>query len=160
MKLKLKDITSKARSKKKPGNATSAVKDNGNSKEPFSTNNYKPVNIDTDLSGESFAWGKKVWKVASLIKHAKQQDLEIFDLPLCVIDLSVAVWETGDMGIKNFSKHIKRVTDTDLKYPVILDDNGFIMDGWHRIVKALSLELATIKAVRFDKTPDCDYEKN
>lgn len=123
-------------------------------------NNYKPVKIDIDLAGDAFVWDKKVWKVASIIARVKQQKLEIFDLPLCVVDLSTSVWESGDMVIKDFAKHMKRAMQTDLNYPVILNDDGFIMDGWHRIAKALFLGMATIKAVRFDKTPDCDYEQS
>jgi hypothetical protein len=31
------------------------------------------------------------------------------------------------------------------------------MDGWHRITRALVEGRATIKAVRFDETPPCDF---
>jgi hypothetical protein len=120
---------------------------------------YKPVNIETDLTGHDFTWGKRVWKITSLIQHVKDQGLEVFDLPLCGINLSTSVWETGDVSVKSFVKHWKRANETDLKYSVILDDDGFIMDGWHRVAKALFLGYSTIKAVRFDKTPICDFVK-
>lgn len=120
--------------------------------------NYKPVNIETDLSDlGTFTDDKKVWKVTSLIYHAK--DLEVFELPLCGIDISISVWGNGGIEIKNFAKHWKRANKVNLDYPIILDDAGFIMDGWHRVAKALFLGMATIKAVRFDKTPECDYMK-
>ncbi len=32
---------------------------------------------------------------------------------------------------------MKRVLNTDLNYPIILNEEGFIMDGWHRVTKAL-----------------------
>ena len=122
---------------------------------------YKPVNIDSEKSvSGSFRDGGQIWKITSLIYHAKNQDLEVFELPLCGINLATTVWEIGDLRIKDFVKHWKRANSADLDYPIILDDDGFIMDGWHRVAKALFLGLATIKAVRFDRTPDCDYIKN
>lgn len=123
-------------------------------------NRYKPVNIKPCFPNlGQFTDGKKVWKVTSLIQSVKDQKLEIFDLPLCGINLGVTVWEFGDLKIKNFVMHWKCANEVSLDYPVILDDDGFIMDGWHRVSKALFLGHATIKAVRFDETPGCDYIK-
>lgn len=119
---------------------------------------YKSVKLNTDsFKSSSFINGDKVWKVASLIQQVEDQKLDVFDLPLCCIDLSVSVWGPGDLRIKDFVEQWKIADEVNLDYPVILDDNGFIMDGWHRVAKALFLGYSTIKAVRFDKTPDCDY---
>ena len=52
---------------------------------------------------------------------------------------------------------MKRVQQADLNCPIILDESGFVMDGWHRIAKALFEGRKTIKAVRFRETPPCDY---
>ena len=121
---------------------------------------YKPVNIETPFSGLGrFHDGKKVWLVTSLIHHVKKENLEVFDFPLCCINLATTVWEMGDLKIKPFAGHLKRTMDADLDNPVILDDDGFIMDGWHRVAKALFLGHSTIKAVRFDTTPEPDYVK-
>jgi hypothetical protein len=53
--------------------------------------------------------------------------------------------------------HMRRALDVDTNYPVILSQEGFIMDGWHRVLRALIDGKATIKAVRFQKTPPHDY---
>ena len=53
---------------------------------------------------------------------------------------------------------MKRVLNTDLNYPIILNEEGFIMDGWHRVTKALLEGRETIKAVRFEKTPPPDMQ--
>ena len=125
------------------------------------TNQYKSVNIKTPFSSLGrFHDGKKVWLVTSLIHHVKKENLEVFDLPLCCINLATTVWEIGDLKIKEFAKHWQRAAETNLDNPIILDDDGFIMDGWHRVAKALFLGHPTIKAVRFDTTPDCDYVEN
>jgi hypothetical protein len=117
---------------------------------------YKPVNIDTDFDGLGlYIEGNKRWKVESLVFASK--DLEPFDLPLSAIMIGTQVWE-NKMSVKQFAMHWKRCLDTDPENPVIMDDDGFIMDGWHRVARALAEGRETIKAVRFDKTPNCDYE--
>lgn len=85
------------------------------------------------------------------------KDLAPFDLPLSCINISTSVWGKDCETVKGFVKHCKRVDAVDLSYPVIMDDDGFIMDGWHRVAKALRDGRATIKAVRFDETPAPDY---
>ncbi|GAG07020.1 unnamed protein product, partial [marine sediment metagenome] len=53
-----------------------------------------------------------------------------------------------------------QVNDADLSCPIILDDEGYVMDGRHRVMKALLLKKETIKAVRFEKNPVHDYLKD
>ena len=55
---------------------------------------------------------------------------------------------------------MKRVQAADLQYPVIMDGDGFVMDGWHRIMKAILEDRDHVMAVRFDETPPCDYIKS
>jgi hypothetical protein len=50
--------------------------------------------------------------------------------------------------------HMKAVQAADLNFPIILDEDGEIMDGRHRIMKAFLEGKETIKAVRFDTNPD------
>lgn len=127
----------------------------------MSETKYAPVNIEIDIPGlGTFTDGNQVWKVTSLIYHVEQQKLDVFDLPLCGINIANRAWESDGLTIKEFAKHWKRANEADLNYPVILDDDGFIMDGWHRVAKALFLGMSTIKAVRFDETPVCDYVKS
>ena len=47
--------------------------------------------------------------------------------------------------------------DADLRYPVILSAEGFLMDGGHRIARAHLLGLTTVAAVRFPVDPEPDY---
>jgi len=49
---------------------------------------------------------------------------------------------------------MKQVRDCDLNFPIILDDEGYVLDGRHRIIKALYEEQETIKAVRFEIMPE------
>lgn len=101
--------------------------------------------------------GRDTWMVTSLFERAK--GLPVFDLPLCAVDLSRKVYEPIERPI-DLAKQVKRTMDADLSYPVILDSDGFIMDGWHRVMKALVLGIPTIKAVRFVVTPPPDYVRD
>ena len=49
--------------------------------------------------------------------------------------------------------HMKSVNSANLKYPIILDEDGEVMDGRHRIMKAMLENKKTIKAVRFNENP-------
>ena len=60
----------------------------------------------------------------------------------------------------DFVQHIEKVNSADLECPIILDEEGYVMDGRHRIAKALLQKVNSIKAVRFEKTPDCCYTKD
>ena len=48
--------------------------------------------------------------------------------------------------------------EVDLDYPIILCADGHLMDGMHRVAKALYEGRKNIKAVRFEVTPEPDYE--
>jgi hypothetical protein len=118
---------------------------------------YKPVQVSgCDVADNRYRWGDKVWLVSNLIERAK--GLGVFDLPLQAINSGTSVWSPIESAYE-LAKAIKRVNETSFEYPVIMDQEGFIMDGWHRVAKALVEGRTTIKAVRFDKTPDCDFEE-
>lgn len=93
-----------------------------------------------------------VWSAVKLIETSKQY--EPFDLPLAGIDLHTLPWEVN--SILDFVHHVKRIDNTNLKYPVILDDEGIICDGWHRVAKAILKGDTSIKAVRLLKMPPRD----
>ena len=51
----------------------------------------------------------------------------------------------------------QRIFDADLAYPVILNAEGQLMDGAHRLAKAWMEGRTHIAAVRFPVTPDPDW---
>jgi len=106
---------------------------------------------DTQLS----QIGKEYWSVSRLIYLTR--DFPVFDIPLMALNLSDDIAE--DMTLRAFVGHMKAVQDADPDCPIILDQDGQIMDGRHRIGKALLLEHSTIKAVRFAENPSpCGIE--
>lgn len=58
---------------------------------------------------------------------------------------------------RDMTHHMQLVQAADLKYPVILCAEARVMDGMHRICKALLQGHSHINAVRFEVTPDPDF---
>lgn len=58
---------------------------------------------------------------------------------------------------RSIIEHLKLIQETDLSYPIILSAEGQVMDGMHRVAKALLEGRETIEAVQFDEDPKPDY---
>ena len=84
------------------------------------------------------------YSVARLVDEAK--NLDIFELPIAGIDLDHQIWNGFNMFDLAF--HCKKVFEADLSKPIILDWNGGIADGRHRVIKAIINGKRTIKAKR------------
>lgn len=98
-----------------------------------------------------FCDGKGGWySVAKLIDDTKK--LPVFDVPLAALDLSHQIWGGSDM--LSLACHVKRCMDADIDTPILLDWEGAIADGRHRVLKALALGKRTIKARRMTWKPD------
>ena len=116
----------------------------------------KDILIPNDFEHERAMINDKWWWTRNLVRESK--DLEVFDLDLMSVDLGVMPWECK--SILYFAGHMLDVNNCNLKYPVILAPSGWVMDGWHRVVKAVMQGKKTIKAVRFVTLPEPDGSKN
>ena len=113
------------------------------------------TSIPIDLATISIAQaqdGKYCYSVTSLIQQVEEQKLESFDYPVAAFNMRSFPWN-DITTYRDFLSHCKRVRDTDLSYPLILHCDGWIMDGAHRMCKAILEGKETIKAVRFIKEP-------
>ena len=116
---------------------------------------HKPVFIESlKLHENRTKFGKDLWNAASLADRTK--DFEVFTIPVRGLCIGGNVWDAVTTP-RQMAEHVKRVNNANLDYPIILDEEGFIMDGWHRVTKALVEGVPTIKAVRFDKNPEPDF---
>lgn len=88
------------------------------------------------------------WSVARLIELSK--DFKVMEIPLDHLNLYNSY---SSLNLREMVMHMKAVNEADLKYPIILDEDGELMDGRHRIMKAILNNVPTIKAVRFDTNP-------
>lgn len=112
--------------------------------------NQKLFDDNCEGTNSCFTVGDKNYRVKDLIELSK--DLSVFELPLAGIDLSGMPWTIDN--VKDFCHHHKRVIDAKSEYPIILDNTGYICDGWHRVVKAILNGDRNIKAVRLTTMPE------
>ena len=118
-----------------------------------------PVKIGYATYSENTASiGNRVWKASTLVEKVKELKLEPFKLQIQAIDLSASPW-TGKT-IYDIAGHVKRALAADLSHPVIMSEYGWIMDGWHRILKAIIEDKPYVLAVRFELDPVEDYTVN
>lgn len=54
-------------------------------------------------------------------------------------------------------EHVRLIEGADLSYPIILSANGAVMDGMHRVAKAMLEGRSGIEAVQFDEDPKPDH---
>ena len=65
--------------------------------------------------------------------------------------------EKGVVTWRNVVGHMALIEAADASYPIILAANGEVMDGRHRIAKAMLAGKTTIAAVQFTTDPEPDY---
>lgn len=98
--------------------------------------------------------GGKKWLVSTLVVASK--DLKPFDMPINYIDRSYFPLQYSD-NFQDVVNEINRVQDADLTKPIIISACGVLMDGRHRVLKAMLKGKKTIKAVQFSSNPKEDY---
>jgi hypothetical protein len=103
--------------------------------------------------------GLKAWDVHRLIELSK--DFPVKYILLSEInEVNEAYWFQDPNQLPTCAEileHIKLIQEVDLEYPIILCGNGRLMDGMHRVMKALQLGHTHIKAVQFEITPEPDF---
>ena len=98
--------------------------------------------------------GTDAWDVDRLIELSRE--LPVKHVPLDSIwQIDTPHW--GDVTPRDLPDHYRSLRDTDLAYPIILSPDGRVMDGMHRVVKALMEGRGTIAAVQFGVLPEPDF---
>ena len=103
--------------------------------------------------------GLDAWDVDRLIELSSA--LPVRDVALDSIDeIDSVYWfddRTDRPTVRRVVDHLRLIEDVNLSHPIILGVDGRVMDGMHRIAKALLEGRSTISAVRFATHPDPDY---
>ncbi len=58
--------------------------------------------------------------------------------------------------LHNILEHYKKIENATFKYPIIISQEGIILDGIHRICRAYLDGKKTIPAVKFSQNPEPD----
>ena len=101
--------------------------------------------------------GFDVWDVAKA-RFRLVKDTPVEDLPLSSIaDIDREYWFDHGVAptVRNVVEHCRLIQEVDLSYPIVIDPDGRVMDGMHRVARAL-LEGAPKRSPRSgsQKAPD------
>ena len=113
--------------------------------------------IPVEYGRQAHCVGNKLWYVNSLVKLAESMPVEtrrVEDIRAVRLNLPLL----KDHGVTHIelAYHMKVALEADMNYPIILAKDGRIMDGHHRVIKALALGIPDIKVVQFKIDPEPD----
>lgn len=96
----------------------------------------------------------KKYNIHAAIMQAR--DIEVKNL--VIADMSMSYTSPCHDNLRSFIQHIKHVNDADLDYPIIMNEDGYIIDGRHRLAKAILEGKETIKTKRFKSDPPACFD--
>ncbi len=108
------------------------------------------MNNKHDILYQTIKYEGKVYSITDLVHASK--DFETIKLRTDLI--SRYYLSPCDDDFDSFVEHCKRVNNASLDYPIILSPQNTILDGRHRLAKALITGEKYIKAVKFEQMPD------
>ncbi|OJW68331.1 MAG: hypothetical protein BGO64_13305 [Aeromonas sp. 62-46] len=104
--------------------------------------------------------GLLAWDVRRLIRLSR--NLPVQAVPLGEIaELDQVHWyghNAASPTVRSVVAHCQLMMAADLAYPILLDSAGRVMDGMHRVGKALMLGHSHVAARRFAADPAPDYQ--
>ncbi len=103
--------------------------------------------------------GLLAWDVDRLVRLSK--DLPRIRVALSSIgEIDEVYWfddEEERPTCRNLIRHMQLIEEAEFSHPIILWADGRVMDGMHRVAKALLQGMAEIEAVQFERDPQPDY---
>lgn len=102
----------------------------------------------------SFAWD--VDRLVGVSAAIPRRCVRITDIS--ELDESCCIEAPGrHLTYRDIAKEVQLKQEADLRYPIILSADMRVMDGMHRVMKALNAGIEVIEAVHFEKNPGPDY---
>lgn len=68
-----------------------------------------------------------------------------------------SIYWSETMTPRQVAVHVRLTNEVDPQHPIILGADGRVMDGMHRVLRALIEGRPLIEAVRFDVDPEPDH---
>jgi hypothetical protein len=101
--------------------------------------------------------GLLAWDVDRLVQLS--HDLPRKQVPLSNIHELDEAWDSEEEPItwRAVLEHMTLIDEADLSFPIILAADGTVMDGRHRVAKAMRQGHKDIAAVQFDYDPEPDH---
>ena len=100
-----------------------------------------------------------IWDVHRLMRASR--DFEVIMVSLNdIAEVDEDWWYGEDDAVptpRSIAAHVALINEVDPRHPIILCSEGRLMDGMHRVVRALAEGRTEIPAVRFGRTPPPDF---
>ncbi|MCU1492475.1 MAG: hypothetical protein JWO62_239 [Acidimicrobiaceae bacterium] len=105
------------------------------------------------------AQGLDAWDVDRLIRLSR--DFPVGEISLDEIkEIDAVYWfDSREVPtVRSIAEHARLIEEVDLAWPIILGPDGRVMDGMHRVARALLEGRSAVRAVRFEHLPEPDYQ--
>ncbi len=103
--------------------------------------------------------GLRAWEIKRMVELSSSLPRE--RVPLSAIrELDEGYWNNDGsrpMTCRDVAEQARLILNSDLAHPIILFSDGRVMDGMHRVCKALIQGLSEIEVVRFPVDPEPDH---
>ena len=103
--------------------------------------------------------GFDAWDVDRLIELTRDLPVEVIEIA-SLAEIDADYWFAGSgtpATVRAIVEHIRLIDAVDLSYPIILGHDGRVMDGMHRVARALLKGHDHIRAVRLAQDVEPDY---
>jgi hypothetical protein len=103
--------------------------------------------------------GFDAWDVDRLITLSRNLPIEQVSVD-SIGEVDTAYWFDASSEVPTVRKvieHVRLISEVDTSYPIILGYDGRLMDGMHRIARALLEGRNVVSAVRFSSPPEPDF---
>jgi hypothetical protein len=104
------------------------------------------------------AAGLDAWDVdrlVALVEDVPAEDIRLEDIR----EVETDYWfgDGSSPTIRNLVGHLRLIQEVDMAFPILVDPDGGVMDGMHRVARALLRGQASIKAKRLPMLPEPDF---
>ena len=105
--------------------------------------------------------GFDAWDVDRLIELSRGLPVERVTIA-SIREIDTVYWFDGYKQLPTVRKvveHVRLISEVDVSYPIILGHDGRVMDGMHRIARALLEGRPAIDAFRFPAPVEPDHRR-
>lgn len=101
--------------------------------------------------------GERAWHIETVWHAAQGMPVEV--VPVAAIrEIDEDCWFKGGAAtVRAVVQHALQIQEADLSLPIILSSDSQVLDGMHRIAKAVLSGYATVSAQRLSCDPDPDW---
>ena len=112
-----------------------------------------------DESSQWVGLGDRAWRIETVWRAAASCPIDE-TLVESIQELDEDCWFSGDNKpptVRAVADHARRINEADLGRPIILSSEGHVLDGMHRVARAILDGRPTVKAQRLAVDPEPDW---